>query len=140
MRRRLMALALLAACTTEPETARVVGLITAGNVATDVYDGPASVTAGQTFSATIFSYGSSSCTTPDGADVTVTGLIADVTPYDRVPTGNVVCTADFGARPHPITLRFPSAGAAELRVHGDGISIEGERLPIVVSVPIEVTP
>ena len=134
----LMLLAAATACATGPDTARVPGNISAGGTDWPVYTGPRTAVAGQAFSATVFTFGSSSCTTPDGADVTVTGLDAEVVPYDRVPAAPVACTADFGQHPHPVTLRFDTAGSATLRVRGVGFSIEGERLPLVDSVTILV--
>ena len=144
MRHRCLALAAVlpfvaADCATQPDTVRVPGLIADGGAALEVYSGPDTVTAGRPFAAIVFTYGSSSCTTPDGADVSISGLTAEVVPYDRIPTGSVPCTADFAQRPHAVTLRFDTVGTAALTVRGEGFS-GGRRVPLRRTFTIVVVP
>jgi hypothetical protein len=81
---------------------------------------PDTVPVGTQFTVTVNSFGSSSCTHPDGADLTIVGGLATISPYDRVPAdgADVVCTADVAARPHPVLLRFTAPGSATIRVRG----------------------
>ena len=79
---------------------------------------PDSVGPDSTLTITINSFGSSSCTQPDGVDSTSTPAGVRIVPYDRVPTGAVACTADFASRPHPVTLTVPSTGALVIRAVG----------------------
>lgn len=78
---------------------------------------PATVKRGVSFDATVTTYGSSSCTRADGAEVQVRGLIAEVTPYD-LTNRRGICTADLRAFPRTVSLRFDEAGEATVRVNG----------------------
>jgi hypothetical protein len=114
-------LAAVAGCSTisGPNTRRVVGTIDPSGTGTRTIMAPDTVQAGRAFTATIYSFGSSSCTTPDGVALTLGPSEARVTPYDLVPaSNNVACTADFAARPHSVELRFTSAGPATIVVSG----------------------
>jgi hypothetical protein len=71
-----------------------------------------------TLTITINSFGSSSCTQPDGIDSAATSAGVRIVPYDRVPTGAVACTADFASRPHPVQLTVPPSGALVIRAVG----------------------
>ncbi|HEU4699809.1 MAG TPA: hypothetical protein VFS40_11560 [Gemmatimonadales bacterium] len=125
----------------EPDTRRVVGLIAAGGPAgAAVIEGPDTLRVGQGASFTINTFGSSSCTQPDGAAVAVTGLVAEVTPYDRVPRGDTYCTADIGARPHPVTLTFAQPGTAIIRVLGESFDARGRRVRDTVTATRPVLP
>jgi len=79
---------------------------------------PDSVNADSNLTITINSFGSSSCTTPDGVEMTATFTMVRVIPYDRVPTGARGCTADFATRPHPVDIQFPSSGVLIIRAVG----------------------
>ena len=106
----------------EPDTERRPGYIGNGDISgLNVVEGPSAVTAGVATAFTINTFGSSSCLDADGADVVLQGNVAEVTPYDRVPTArNPVCTADFGEHPHPVSLTFPAPGTGTIRVLGLG--------------------
>ena len=69
------------------------------------------------FAVVVNTFGSSSCTTPDGVALVITPQLARITPYDRIQTQGA-CTADYASRPHPVTVRFTDPGAATLRVIG----------------------
>ena len=81
---------------------------------------PANATAGVSFEITVTTVGSSSCTRADGASVAVSGLVADVTPWDLVAPVGAVCTDDLAPFPRRVTLRFSGAGTATIRLHGRG--------------------
>jgi hypothetical protein len=123
----------LAGCVvTERFTARrVIGSIpNHPQAGLEVIRAPERVAVNQEVEITVITYGSSSCITPDGADVEVTGHLAVVTPYDRVPTGEVACTADLASHPRPVRLTFAEGGPALIRVMGapvDGVPVTHER-------------
>ena len=99
-----------------------------------VVQAPASARAGVPFQVEVVTFGSSGCTREDGAEVSVAGLVAEVTPYDIFSLG-VPCTPDIHSFPRAATVRFSSAGSATIRVigrTGDG--------PVRYEVPITVTP
>ena len=79
---------------------------------------PDSVNPDSNLTITINSFGSSSCTTPDGVDMTATFTMVRVVPYDRVSSGARGCTADFASRPHPVDIQFPSSGVLIIRAVG----------------------
>ena len=97
------------------------------------------IRAGIPFTAVINSFGSSSCTIPDGAKVELSSSEATVTPYDLVPVeGETACTADYGARPHPVQLVFHSPGTARITARGRhvGGTVPGSS---IVTVTLTVT-
>lgn len=77
---------------------------------------PPSVRAGETFTVTINTYGSSSCTRPNGHRLRVSGRTADITALDWEAPDDTPCTRDLRYFPHQIPLRFERAGDATLRV------------------------
>ena len=100
----------------------VIGWVGDGAVIEVIIEAPDTVSAGSAFDVTVNTFGSSSCTRPERLDVEVTGQVARLTPYDLVPTGDVECTADFGAHPHQAEVMFPTAGHATLEVLGRAAS------------------
>jgi hypothetical protein len=121
----------LAGCSilTGPDTRRVIGLIDGSGTGIPTIVAPDTVQAGSSFTATIHSFGSSSCTTPDGVTLTLLPSEARVTPYDRVPgDGPVACTTDFAPRPHPVQLRFTSTGPATIVALGQVFHQSGQGL------------
>lgn len=114
----LIALVLLAGCSGifDPGWERVVGM-TGDSGTLPPLTLPASAKRGESFDVTVTTYGSSSCTRADGAETSVRGLVAEITPYDLVSRGGI-CTADLHSFPRTVTLRFAEAGEAIVRVNG----------------------
>jgi hypothetical protein len=83
-------------------------------------DAPDTVRAGEFFTVTVYSWGSGSrnCNDPDGEIVETRGGIIRITPYDKVPTGEIVCTADLRSYARPLSVRFGAAGAGTIRLVG----------------------
>ena len=139
MRSALLLAFLLCACSdsTGARQVRSVGFIDTGgemHYRYTVVEAPASARAGVPFQVEVVTFGSSSCTREDGAEVSVNGLLAEVTPYDILDVDQG-CTPDVHPFPRAATVRFASAGSATLRVIGRG----GEGL-VRYDVPITVTP
>ncbi len=108
------------ACSTGPDTERMVGLIDA-DVGIPTIVAPDTVQAGISFAATVNTFGSSSCTTPDDATVTLETATARVIPYDQVLVNlgdDGACTADMAPMPHPVELVFTVPGDASIIVEG----------------------
>jgi len=99
-----------------PGAGRVVGIIDAGQSFPQVIDAPAQASLGQSFSVTVSTFGNS-CVRAAGADVTIDGLVATITPYDVVVTG-VTCLDYSKAYPRVLQLSFGQAGTATIRVKG----------------------
>lgn len=125
----------------DPDSRRVVGLIDPGSAPATI-EAPDTVQLGVPFAATVNSFGSSSCTTPDGVRLTLEPAEARVIPYDRVPTGDdLVCTADVALHPHPVELHFTQAGAATIVAVGmvldqtSGKRVRGEATKAVFVLP-----
>ncbi len=125
----------------DPDSRRVVGLIDAG-VSPATIETPDTVRLGMAFAATVNTFGSSSCTTPDGVKLSLEPAEARVIPFDRVPTGNeFACTADISAVPHPVELHFTAAGSATIVAVGmvidqtSGEQVRGEVTKAVLVVP-----
>jgi hypothetical protein len=78
---------------------------------------PDTVRQAVSFAVVVNTFGSSSCTKPDGVDLVATAAMARIVPYDRVQTQGA-CTADYASRPHQVTLAFASLGAATVRAVG----------------------
>jgi hypothetical protein len=115
----------LAGCSTPtgPDHRRVIGFINGGSIVA-----PDTVQVGSWFTATVHTFGSS-CTKPDGVELTLRPSEAQVTPYDLVsiPTDSrSVCTADLRAHPHPVELRFTRAGPAVIVALGQVEVIDGD--------------
>lgn len=122
----LLSVYLLSACGLPKvlTTEQVVGTIPNDAPEAEVIDAPDTATVNQPITLTINTYGSSSCTTPDGAQVEVNGLTATIKPLDRVPrpNSNVACTSDLAARPHSVEVAFAEPGEALIRVIGAGFN------------------
>lgn len=131
----IVLLAMIPACdiVTGPDAEdRVVGIIEWQSDATHVrvaaadprtvVAAPDTVTAGVPFTVTITTIGLSGCWSQDGATRSVSGLTANVTPYDRVIEEidglPISCTAALVDLPRDISLSFAQTGTATLRVSG----------------------
>ncbi len=87
---------------------------------------PDTVQVDRAFGAVVTTFGSSTCTRPNGATITVNGHTAEIVPYDSVPAPdrNLVCTADLRAFPRTVTLRFRASGVWTVRLIGrDDVSV-----------------
>jgi hypothetical protein len=100
-----------------PTTERSIGVIQPG-FPVEVILAPDTVAVSSRFGATVNTFGSSTCTIPDGIELILTENSAFVTPYDRRPTGQAICTGDIAPRPHPVELQFTLAGVATIVVIG----------------------
>jgi hypothetical protein len=126
---------------TDSETGRVVGIISSGGPGQPVIEAPDTVRLGIAFAATVNSFGSSSCTTPDGVKLTLEAAQARVIPFDRVPDSDeVACTADITAIPHPVELRFTEPGTATIVADGIVYGTNFERVRGTVSKTVVVVP
>jgi hypothetical protein len=126
MTRRLLfpPLLLLAACGgatgPDPGTRRVVGVVDVGGGSPRSRVAPDTVAAGAPFTVTVATFGSSSCTRADGAELQVRGLVAEIVPYDREAAGPVACTDDLRPFPRDVAVRFAGPGQGTVRVLGRG--------------------
>jgi hypothetical protein len=100
----------------DPAAGRVVGIIDAGQTFPQVIEAPAEASSGQSFTVTISTFGNS-CVAAAGADVTIDGLVATITPYDVVAAKGW-CLDYLKAYPRAVQLSFAQAGAATIRVNG----------------------
>lgn len=112
-----------AACSADPadpQDSREPGIIEihASGATGGVLQLPETIHAGETFQATVTTFGSSSCTRADGADVQQSASLAEITPYDLWASENVDCTDDLRALPRSVSLRFDAPGDAVIRIRG----------------------
>jgi hypothetical protein len=124
----------------EPSDHRIVGVILVGNGAASVIQAPDTVRVHESFGVVINTFGSSSCTTPDGVDLRLAPTDVVITPYDRVPTDPAVsCTRDMAPRPHPVQARFSEPGLGRIIVQGRVTSdIEPGQGPVSVTKTVVV--
>lgn len=139
----LLLLALTAACSAvaDPESpdgwSRVPGRIDASASSVPLLTlHPQPVRAGETVQLTVSTYGSSSCTRGGDTEVRVRGLRVDVAPFDHAAPPGSPCTRDLQRFPHEVSLRFPRAGDAVVRVHGQNAA----GAPLTVPVEVAVLP
>ncbi|HEY0735724.1 MAG TPA: hypothetical protein VGD69_12510 [Herpetosiphonaceae bacterium] len=99
-------------------TKQVVGQIPSDRVPDQVIRAPATAPVNQRITLTVNTYGSSTCRTAGGANVEVVGLTAIITPFDRLPVGDVMCTDDLRSHPRTVNVRFAEPGEALIRVIG----------------------
>lgn len=132
---RLLSLVLFTGCSSvlgsDPtEWRREVGVLAPELSSIQMLRLPAQATTGSAFEITVTTVGSSTCTRADGAAVQVSGLVADVTPWDRVAPVGMACTDDLAPFPRTVTLRFDVSGTATVRLRGrGGLSYEA-KLPV----------
>jgi hypothetical protein len=136
--------ALFTSCfaSTDSETGRVVGIISSRSRVFTI-EAPDTVRAGVAFGAVVNTFGSSTCTMPDGVELMLGPAEARVVPYDleTTPGEGFACTADLAARPHPVELRFTEAGLARIVAAGTVVDEESrERKPGEVTKTVVVVP
>jgi hypothetical protein len=112
-----------AACSNAPTAARgdrqpgVIGIYR-DQPTTGVLQLPATIHAGESFQAVVTTFGSSSCTQADGAEVSQSFSSAEITPYDLEAPAGTACTDDLHAFPRTVELRFATSGRGLIRVRG----------------------
>jgi hypothetical protein len=123
----LAALPFLAACPSitdaGEESTRVVldrtpGIIQSPYLRSPALVAPASVSAGQTFQATVTTLGFNGCWQADGADLSNGGATLTIHPYDAVR--GEVCTQALVELRRTVDLRFDTPGTATIVVEGRG--------------------
>ena len=126
---------------TEPNTERVVGRIDPSLSSRPVVSAPAEARAGTAFTVTVTTVGFG-CTTAEGGAVEVSGDLARIVPYDRVP--GVGHDALCGERivtilPRDLRVTLQQPGTARLRVVGLSASTP-ESVLDSVDIAISVVP
>ena len=116
----VLALILAAACSrpTESEWRRDMGTIGIYqfNSTPGVLVTPDTVRMGQSFQATVTTFGSSSCTRPDESEVIPMGALVEIIPFDLRLGGT--CTDDLQRFPRQVTVMLPFPGRGVVRVRG----------------------
>lgn len=113
---------------------RGLGLVQDGTPPFTSLIAPDVVHRGEAFQITASTFGSSSCTRPDGYELSVTALGAEIKLYDWGAPVGAVCTADLGTFPRTITLQFEQPGSATITVIGRGYDRQLEQVQRVVVV------
>jgi hypothetical protein len=87
----------------------------------------------------VYSFGSSSCTEPDGVEVRRGADLIEVAPFDLVgpPPGTNACTDDLAAHAHDVTLETGAPGTLTLTARGRD-SMDGKLVDVLVPVQFEV--
>lgn len=136
-RTSLAALALAAACssTGANREVRELGSIDYYETAVEVTV-PATVHAGAPFTVRVVTWGGG-CTRAGDTEATVSGAVADVSPYDlRIDGPGVACPDILRSLTHEATLRFDAPGTATVRVHGRR-EPSGDRLTVTRTVTVQ---
>jgi hypothetical protein len=84
---------------------------------------PDTIKAGQDFTVVVTTIGSSLCTHPAGAEVTMEGGAFEIVPYDGY-TGGDACTADESPNSREVVLKVEHPGEVVVRVRAR--SYEGD--------------
>jgi len=94
---------------------------------------PDSVGLATPFIVVVNTFGSSSCTTPDGVALVAAPRLARIVPYDKIQRQGA-CTADYASRPHQVTVQFTDTGAAIVRAVGRvGAALDSVERVVVVT-------
>jgi hypothetical protein len=120
----------------EPGWTRRLGLIMDNPPHLSSLNAPDEVTRGVPFQITVTTFGSSSCTLPDGHELTYPAGAAEVTVYDLAAPLSTPCTDDIHSFPRTLTVQFNTAGEAEIRVIGSSFPGQGN-LTITKTVTVE---
>jgi hypothetical protein len=80
------------------------------------------------------------CTARGWTDVSVSGLTADIRPFDYVAPAGTICTMQLLSFIHEASIRFDRSGLATLRIHGSdaGHGTGGPGGPIVVEREVRI--
>jgi hypothetical protein len=113
----------LAACdlVVGPEFRRVRGIIDIGDARSRTVVAPDTVMVGASFQVDVTTFGSGSCTQPDGSAVSVRGALGEIDVYDRERVRGA-CTTDLSRFPRSVLVQFDVAGLATLRVRGRALN------------------
>src|ERR1043166_2423034 len=101
----------------EQTSRRVVAAIENGGTGTAPVVLPDTVRVGVPFLVTVTTFGGA-CDHPDGAEISTSGLFADLTPYDLLPPPETICIAILRASPRSMELTLAVPGTGVVRVHG----------------------
>ena len=113
--------AFLASCSsTEPGYVQKLGLVMEGDPPMTSLVAPATVQRGVSFVVRATTFGSGSCTHPNGYELNFEPTRAEIRLYDNYDPPNTPCTDDLASFPREVTLRFDQAGVAEVVVIGRG--------------------
>jgi hypothetical protein len=125
----------LAACAlvVGPEFRRVRGIIDIGDARSRTVVAPDTVMVGVSFLVDATTFGSGSCTQPDGSAVSVHGALAEIDVYDRERVRGA-CTTDLSRFPRSVLVQFDVAGLDTLRVRGRALNPTADRRDSVVVV------
>lgn len=99
---------------------RVVGQI--GYPDRVVIESPTTVKVGQSFDITVQTYGPDGCWSDDGTTVSISGLSATVTPFDR--KSGELCTHAPVEITHVASLTFNQPGEAQITIKGRDGTVE----------------
>ena len=124
--KRILALCLLAvACHTADEpglagtTVREPAILRIGPDSTTVTILPSSPRVNSPITVSFNTFGGG-CISTGETEVSVTGLQADIRPYQYryYPRANEGCTTELRFDPHTVTLQFATVGMAQVRIQG----------------------
>lgn len=96
---------------------------------------PATARVEEAITVSVKTYGGG-CTEMGETQVTVNGSVANVTPLDREPTGDVGCPRIVREFTHEARVTFETPGEAEVRVHGRRMP-GGERFTVTRTVTVQ---
>jgi hypothetical protein len=114
----LLALALIGC--SEPDWVATIGTVNLDAERTISMTAPARATAGAQFIVTVQTFGSSNCTRADRTNLSTSGSLARLVPYDEVPApgSGMACFRDAATFSHSHGVQFAGPGPAKLRVIG----------------------
>jgi hypothetical protein len=103
----------------EPDWATTLGMLNPAAEDRSVsLDRPTHLTANAPFLVTVRTFGSSNCTRAERMDLSVTGSVVRLTPYDELAQDGATCFRDLAPFPHSRTVQFGEPGPATLRLVG----------------------
>ncbi len=103
----------------EPDWVTTIGTLNADSARVATLTAPTHVTVGTSFVVTVQTVGPSNCTRPERTDLSVTGSLARLVPYDQVPApGQAACFRNLAPFSHSHAVQFEAPGQTTLRVIG----------------------
>lgn len=116
----ILAFGLLQSCSvgTGPDGVRGLGLVLEGAPPMTSLIAPSTVQKGVAFQVTASTFGSSSCTQPDGYRLDAGATRAEIRLYDIIAPPQSICTSDLRSFPRQILLQFDQPGSAQIVVIG----------------------